>query len=233
MWIDISTAPRFDQKTTFLGGRIACRGGAFRVNVVLVVEGHGDVEAFPTLVARAAHAFGVQAFSTRPIRAGGFPRLVRQGEFERFVRLAAGRPDAARVVVALDLDDGCAMEESAGMNERRLALEGELGIPIDLCFCVREYESWFLEELENLRADCPNYDWLVEVECENPTSIRAAKGFLGRAMKANYKETVDQLRLTRALNIPSLYEKSRSFRKFVKCITGLDYETMNFNHLAD
>jgi hypothetical protein len=92
---------------------------------------------------------------------------------------------------------------------------------------VREYEVWFLQDLANLQATASDYEWIEDFVCESPEGRRDAKGLIDAAMKQTYKETVDQLKLTRRLGLTTLYKADRSFRRFVKAISGLGYEDLD------
>jgi hypothetical protein len=197
------------------------------VKLAVVVEGDGDQLAFPCLVARTGEVMGMQIFAPDPIMCRGFHKLSQPGQLERFVRLAAQRPDADAVLVVVDLDDGCAANSHHDFAQRADAIAAEIGKDVRICFCVREYECWFLNELDTLKAEAPEYGWVDGYSCVSPHEIRGAKGYLNRGMARHYKETIDQLSLTRRLNIRRLYGNSRSFRKFVRSMTGFEYDILD------
>ena len=186
------------------------------------MEGVGDVQSFPTLVTKTAALFGMTLFAPNPIPAKGYANLSRPGQLERFAEMAASRPEATRVIIAVDLDDGCVVEAQQEFLRRCAPIAEKYKKPITICFAVREYECWFLENLDSLRQSAPEYGWL-DADVKSAHEIRGAKEALQRVMKKHYKESSDQSNLTRRLDIGSLAQKSRSFRKFVKCITDMDY----------
>lgn len=193
------------------------------IRVALVLEGPSDVLAFPALVTKTAAMSGLDVIAPNPIRAGNFQKLEQPNQLERFARMAASRPDANLVLIAVDLDDGCHVEKQAQFLARLAPIEAEFQKPIRVCFCVREYECWFLECLDHLKAAAAEYDWIDGNLITNPHAIRGAKEALQRCMRRHYKETTDQLALTRRLDLKGLFAKNRGFRKFAKAVTGLTY----------
>ena len=104
----------------FTAGELILAEGLFLMRrVALIVEGKGDVKAFPSLVAKAAAAFEIQLFpSGPPIRASEAKKLKRPGELERYLWLAASRDEAEEILLIVDLDDGCAKDFAVEFNQR-------------------------------------------------------------------------------------------------------------------
>lgn len=189
------------------------------MRVVAVVEGPGDVEAVPTLVAKAGGLVGLPSLASKPIKAGEWKKLRRDGEFERTLTLAATR-NWDLILVILDLDDDCPVEESAAAYERIAKWRGERKIRVEVVFLAKEYETLFLH-----CPDCMGNADLSKIP-ENPDQIRGAKEKVKLAIGRRYRETQDQIKFTQALDMSVLYEKSRAFRRLCKAITGLDYDMM-------
>ncbi|WP_260483698.1 DUF4276 family protein [Sphingomicrobium flavum] len=185
---------------------------------VSIVEGYGDESAVPCLIAKAAAHVGHDAFPLRPIRAGEWKKLTNAGELERYLELALSRePD--KIFVVLDLDDGCCVNESATASARIDAWRNGREIDVSLVFIEREYESLFLASLDVLSAgQLPPHP--------DPCMPRDAKFPLKAALGQRYKETQDQVLLTQRLDIELLYQRHRPFRKLMKDITGIDYDTL-------
>jgi len=196
------------------------------MKVALIVEGFGDVQAMPTLAARTGAILGTQIHAHNPIRAGCVTAVAREGELERFLKMAASRDGLEAILVVLDLDDGCPGEMAASFIARYEAIKDEIVTPVRFCFCVREFEAWFLDNLEVLKAGAPEYDWDAEFVCADGSAKRDAKGLINSAMAKHYKEPIDQLKLTKKLELKALYQRSKSYRKFVKSLTGMDYELL-------
>jgi hypothetical protein len=193
------------------------------MKISLIVEGPGDERAVPCLVAKTADLIGDHIIISRVIKSKGIHRLSRAGEIERFVKLADG-PDIESILIVVDLDDGCPVSTREELSERISAMGDVLNAEVRICFCIREYECWFLENMDHLTLDAPEYGWLPDFSCENPTAKRDAKGILNSAMTKHYKEIVDQLKLTQRLDLKALYAQSRSYRRFVKALAGCDYD---------
>ncbi len=196
------------------------------MKVAIILEGNGDLSAFPTLVAKTGAMLGMQIFAPNPIVSGGVQRMRRPGELERFVRLASSRNDIDAVLIVLDLDDGCAADMHQEFYQRINAMPNKSNVEVRVCFCVREYETWFLEDLEGLKNRLPQYEWDPHYSCPDPSRIRGAKEYINRGMKKTYKVIGDQIPITRALDLRRLFQVSRSYRKFVRALTGFEYEVI-------
>ena len=140
--------------------------------------------------------------------------------------MAATRVEADTVIVVVDLDDGCPVDWSKHFSDRCAKISTHTRKPVECCFAVREYECWLLADLTHLQRTAKEYSWDVEVICENPSAVRGAKELLGRAMGRRYRETVDQLTLTKKIDPKRLFERDRSFRKLVKAVLNKDYTTL-------
>lgn len=174
-----------------------------------IVEGYGDVQAIPALISKAGLLFGESFYAPKPIRVGEWKKFRRPGEMERYIELALSRqPD--RVLAILDLDDGCAVDEAQEFYDRALIVRGERGTAIDICFCVKEYEAWFLCCADHLFSTDSN---LFDVSTGE--EIRGAKERVSALMDGHYKETTHQLQFTRQIPFDILFGRSRSFRHFL------------------
>src|SRR5580658_4853050 len=194
------------------------------MRVALILEGQGDVLAFPGMVRKIALQLREELIATNPIKTGGYHALKKAGQLERFVEMAARRPGVELVLIAVDLDDGCAAEERRAFERRCAKLSAGLNVDVRVAFCVREYECWFLENVDQLRVDAPEYNWDPSFVCSDPVRVRDAKGVISAAIRQHYKPTIDQLRLTMKLDLRKLYERNRSFRRFARALCGIDYE---------
>lgn len=197
--------------------------------VALILEGHGDVMAGSSLIAKSAATFGVNIFASEPpIRAGNALKLKRPGELERYLHLALSREDIDGVLVLVDLDDGCAAEFYSEFVRRAQPISRESGKKIDICFCVREYEAWFLASIDVLRAELQDYGISPNLVFANHETIRDAKGALSRACeKKGYKQMRDQLLFTKKLDVKKLAQRDRSYRKLLKSILDKSYQEIH------
>jgi hypothetical protein len=192
----------------------------------VIVEGVGDVNSISNLLGRTASAFGTIAYtSDPPIRAGHALRLRRPGELERYLSMAASRSDVDEILIFLDLDDACAADFHAEFTERAKQMAGLVNKAVHVCFCVREYECWFLATIDILRTALPEYGIRESAAFPNADQIRGAKEALRSACSMRgYKQSRDQAAFTKRLDVRQLALRDRSFRKLVKCLTGKTYD---------
>lgn len=80
------------------------------IRAVPIVEGYGDVAAIPTLLAKIGQVAGQAIVSDKPIRAGEWGALRAKGALPKFLELAHSRNQDI-ILVILDLDDGCPVEQ--------------------------------------------------------------------------------------------------------------------------
>jgi len=182
------------------GRRLAC-----------IVEGHADADALPVLLrriaARIAPAAGVDFLvAAREPR----HRVVRPGELERVVELAARRAPGAALLVLLDADDDCPAVLGPKLLARACAARGDR--PIAVVLACREFESWFLAAAASL---CGVRGLRAQVEAPAQfEQIRGAKEWLTRHMEPGraYSETADQAALAARLDLDAA-RRSPSFDK--------------------
>lgn len=183
------------------------------LNLGCVVEGHGDVEAVPLLFRRIQQQIRDDVYlnMARPVRSAR-NKLVKPGELERAVRLAARklRPPRA-VVVLIDADDDCPAELAPKLLKRAEGIG--LRIPIGIVLAKFEYEAWFLAAIASLGG----HRGLVQEPnvVPSPEAIRDAKKHLTRLMEGprSYSETVDQPALTALFDMQLARQRSDSFDK--------------------
>lgn len=192
------------------------------LQMAAIVEGHGEVEAVPVLIRRIAGEVAPGAVvNVRPVMRVPASRLVRQGELERQVELAArklGGKGAVFILIDCDTDEGCPAREGPELLERARRAHRE--IPVAVVLAKKEYEAWFIAAAESLRGKRGLADDLVGAE--DPEEIRGAKEWLSRYMPPNnpYAETTDQPALT-ALFDMQVARRSDSFDKCYREIAAL------------
>lgn len=181
--------------------------------VVPIVEGKGEVEAAPILVRRVVGA--IDPLRTvdvrRPLRAHR-AKVVKEGELERYVDLAALKGGAqATVLVLLDADDDCSATLGPVLLDRAATHRSDVALSVVLA--AREFEAWFLASVGSLRGLRG-----LPVDAEAPTdpeAVRDAKGWLQerRTDGFAYSPTVDQPALTAAMDLDLARSGSPSFAK--------------------
>jgi hypothetical protein len=184
-----------------------------------IVEGFGEVAALPILLRRLldeASVYNVEI--ARPIRRSASD-INSKARFQEGIQLALRQPGCGAILILFDLDEGCPKEKATELAVWATEIAKE--VPTAVVLAHREYEAWFLAALESLRgygairADA--------TYTKDPESVRGAKAELERWMPANriYAETVDQARLTAALDLSAAYHRSRSFRRLVSAFGQL------------
>lgn len=184
-----------------------------------IVEGHGEVEAFPVLLRRLVERAEVWNVTIgRPIRQPR-GRLVRETDLKSAIRLALLQPECGAILVLFDGDSDCPAELGPAIREWALAASGK--IPCEVVIAQREYEAWFLAAIESLRGHHRiRSDALSH---PNPEQPRGAKRQLETRMEpgTTYLETTDQPSLSANFSLTDAYRRSRSFRKLTVAFSRL------------
>ena len=171
-----------------------------QLHLACIVEGQGDLEAVPVLVRRIVHALAPEAaVQVHPFRVGR-NKLLKEGELERAVELAARRAGRdGGILILVDSDDDCPAQLGPALLQRAARVRPD--IPIRLVLAHREFEAWFLAGAESLggRRGLPKN----LTSPENPESIRGAKQWLTARMSGDlhYVETLDQPALAAVLDL--------------------------------
>jgi len=194
--------------------------GTDMVRLASIVEGDGECEAIPVLVRRIALALdpGLIPLVQPVLRVPG-SRLIKQGELERTVELAARKLGGqGGILIVLDCDDGCPAEDAPAFLNRAIAARRDLAISVVLA--KREYEAWFLAAAESLRGQRGLPADLTAPA--DPEAIRGAKEWLAERMPPSrgYSETSDQPALTAIFDMAAA-RRADSFDKCYREITRL------------
>jgi hypothetical protein len=187
------------------------------VRIAPIVEGDGEMTAFPILLRRLVQAIDPNA-GLQIARCFRHPSgsIRRAGGIERAVEAVAKLHRDHKIIVLIDSDDDCPKELGAALSSRVKIARPDLFTSIVLAH--REYEAWFLSAAEslagrrNLRKDLtPPAD---------PEAIRNAKGWLSKNFMGTgvYSPTQDQASLSQAFDLKLAHTRSRSFRKLWKVV---------------
>lgn len=186
------------------------------MNIGLLVEGHGEVEAAPSLVRRIAGVLALPCV-VRSVHREPRTSLLKEGGLERAVTLLSHKvgPDGA-VLVLLDSDDDlpCRLGPSLLARAQRARPDRRIGVVL----AEREYEAWFLAAAASLRGRRGLPD-----DLEAPPSsatIRDAKGWLSQRMPRGYSPTLDQPALTAVFDLEQA-RTAGSFDKLIRELTKL------------
>jgi hypothetical protein len=182
--------------------------------VAVIVEGDGEVAAFPILLRRIGQWRTPEVnvtVSSPPIRVRKDRFLNKEDEFNRMLKLAAAKcGEDGWILILLDADDDCPARLSRSIVDRAAGVVPHRHVSVVLA--NREYEAWFLaaaQSLNNHRGFAFNSSEPVPVE-----EIRNAKGWMAARMAAGaYRETTDQPSFSAKMDLEMAYKGSRSFRK--------------------
>lgn len=181
--------------------------------IACVVEGHGDIEAVPIVVRRIAEQIlpDVIVQVSAPLRTPK-SRLVKPGELERAVELAARRiSGGGGVLVVLDTDDDCPAQVGPTLLARAASVR--YGLPVAVVLAKSEFESWFVAAAESV-AGCAGLGVDLRAPAD-PENIRGAKEWLTQRMigTKSYSPSLDQPALARRFDL-AMARRADSFDKF-------------------
>lgn len=178
-----------------------------------IVCGDGEGEAVPMLIRRIARVLDPGLVPiVHPVLRVPESRLVKQGELERTVELAANKLSGqGGILILLDCDDGCPADDGPKLLKRAVATRGDL--PISVVLAKREFETWFLAAAESLRGRRGLSDDLTAPL--DPEAVRGAKEWLADRMLPNqsYSATTDQPAFAALFDL----ETARRADSFDKC----------------
>ncbi len=187
------------------------------MNVVCIVEGHGEVEALPVVVRRVAQELGVFVRVPQAIRQPK-SKLLRDDDLRRAVQLAAKRAGPAdAILVLLDADDDCPAALAPRMLATVRAERPDRRIAIVLA--TREFEAWFLAAADSLvgaNGLLPGTKPPAE-----PERVRDAKGWMSQAMGSRYSEVLDQPRFAARFDMAAARSACPSFDKLWRELASL------------
>jgi len=192
------------------------------------VEGDGDLTAVPNLIREAAAHYELFRLTTvgKPLRAGNIKSLLREGEFERFLRIATKKESEA-IIVAVDADEACPVDIARQLVARAGAIEQEINRRVGVILFKPEFEVLFLHSIESIAERLPKYKINPRAlgSREDFESLRDAKGRLRNACDGmNYKETRDQDKFIYGMDFNVVMEKSRCFARFVRVLHWVETE---------
>jgi len=183
------------------------------VTIACIVEGHGEVQALPVLLRRAAAEVdpGIYLSVPPPYRVNR-SGLLRPDILEEVARTQGDRvTGAGGVFLLIDADDDCPADLGPRLLARMVTARPDRRMAVVLA--NREFEGWFLAAVPSLAG----HRELPEVlePPQDPEAIRGAKEWLGtRRAGRSYRETSDQAAFTAVFDMKAAREKSPSFDKF-------------------
>jgi len=122
------------------------------------------------------------------------------------------------VLIVLDADDDCPKTLSRDVSTKAAPLLR--GASCSVVLANREYESWLIAAASSLASKRGLPDAMEPPH--DSESIRDAKGWLSERMVAHsgncYRPVLDQAPLSAVVDLDEALSKSRSLRKFEKCV---------------
>lgn len=197
------------------------------MKVGAIVEGLGERKAVRTLVTKTAKLFGKNVFVSGIVECGNWNALKKHNGLEKYGRLLLADVSCDMLLYLVDLDDGCPVEEFTSMSERAESFSKVVKKQVCIVLMSREYETWFLQDLDGIRERSPEVEWVNGKAFEDPLEHRDAKGIFESYLRLAYRPSIDQDRFTKRLDLTLLLTKSRSLRKLAKHLTKLTYEELN------
>jgi hypothetical protein len=190
----------------------------------LIVEGEGDKEAVPVLVRKILVAHDIHHVQlTAPHVSGDLHKTAKC--FERYLRYAL--KNRCPVLWVLDCDDkkdgvlGCPVEHVKNFKKQIEGLRLHQAQPLEFAFFVKEFESLFLAE----QAALKDFYKLPPEKPIDPAAAkrRNAKGEISKLLSKdrNYKESIDQAKITARLDLATCRQVSRDFRHLEDALVRL------------
>ena len=194
-----------------------------QLKVAPIVEGDGEVPSVPVLLRRISSELIPDSVVhlLRPIRQPRQKLLTNKDQcLANSLGLAVSKlrqfhvPDADELILLLlDADSDCAAQIGPATLESAQTLRGD--VDIACVFAVLEYETWFVAAAQSLQSHLDIVD--VTSLPLDPEGQRCRKAWIKDHFRgAKYSETVDQPKLTAAMDLRLCRERSPSFDKLCR-----------------
>ena len=175
------------------------------LEIVCIVEGHGEVRALPVLIRRIRP----DARITRVLRIPK-SRLLKKSELEGEVETAAALAETpeAVILILIDADEDCPAELGPALAARAAVARSDRRVIVSIA--IAEFENLFLAAAKSLRGRRGLPEDLTPPP--KPESVRGTKEWLRRA-RGSYSETIDQPALAAVFDLDEARSGSRSFAR--------------------
>lgn len=197
--------------------------------IVPIVEGEGDVKAFPILLRKLIHEkFDRYDFEVmQPLNTHTKFNIVKQRGLEKFVQHAENKLECDKtseyggIVILLDADKDCPKKLAIGLAKRI-----STKYPTVVVVANKDYEAWFLPFISTMAGQKISGRLLIKAGL---SSIETTDGQKGKSwIEANddlsspYNEPDDQPPLTELIDISNAaLKKMRSFKRLEDAIEEL------------
>lgn len=148
----------------------------------------------------------------RPINAKGRGNLLREGQLERWLRLAATRDDVGGILVVCDAERDPACDLGPRLNRRCAATLPH--IPVRATLAVRQFENWIIASAQSTNGRALEFDGDVEAmpAAEIVRTWRRPKSYIKPLHQAGYAARIDHAVAS---------QNSPSFARILRCIEEL------------
>lgn len=190
------------------------------INIISIVEGDGEVAAFPILLRRISGWLTPQVpiNVARPIRVRRDQFLNRDDIFSKQLLLASKLcVSPGWIVILLDADDDCPQDLATDIYARAKLILPDREISVVLA--NHEYEAWFVAAAASLGG---KRGFVVPAIIPEAEILRGPKQWVSKQIpQGAYHEVVDQPALSAAIDLTLAHKNSRSFRKLCSDWTKL------------
>jgi hypothetical protein len=184
------------------------------MKVAAIVEGEGEVAAFPILLRRLRDWLTPNSYPVEintPIRVHRDQFLNRNEIFRKMLLLARAKCEQnGWILILLDADDDCPAELGKKILARVEKIVTDRRVSVVLAH--REYEAWFIAAAQSLNGQRGFYT--SDEKQIKAESVRDAKGWVGcRKTDGKYREVTDQPAFSAVMDLLQARNNSRSFSK--------------------
>ena len=193
------------------------------LTIVPVVEGDGDADALPELLARILrekydrYDVAVLRGRTKVVKLNGRQNLEKK--LDKFLGHAQNKPKCGAILVLVDADEDCPVILARDLTQRC----NKIGVrcPVQIVCAYREYEAWFLASLNTIkgRHGIPE----TAVPSSDAEAVLNPKQWLTDQMPSGqaYKETTHQASFSKLIDLDLAFRNSRSFRRLCHALEQL------------
>ena len=196
------------------------------IRVASVVAGHGEVASVPILLQRIGTDLlnNVWLEPLKPIRqpqqrlSSNKDDALSKAISLAYQKLALGQTSDAEKLILVLIDAEEELPCVAGPRIKKIAANSGCNCPIISVVANYEFETWFVAASASLGAylDCHNQF------PNDPEGQRCGKGWIAdRFRRGRYSETVDQPKLTAAMDLSLCRSHSSSFDKLCREIAAI------------
>lgn len=197
-----------------------------RVLIQPIVEGHGEEDAIRILLSRLWHETLAADSHLEVLRPWRMPRarMVKETHLARVIHSCALKlrqrsrgSERALILLLADADDDLPCE--LGPELTRLARKARGDVDSTCVIAKGMYETWFAAAAESLAGK-----GYLRIEGETPPDPEGrglGKPWIKRHFVGSYKETVDQSKLTHAMDLAECRRLSPSFDKLCRELAKL------------